>query len=569
MGANKSCLSPLVTLPMSKSLRIIPLGGVGEIGKNMTAFEYADDSSADDAILVVDAGMMFPEAHMLGVDLVIPDISYLLENRDKVLGIIITHGHEDHIGALPYILPRLNVPLYATKLTAGLIQVKLKLHKIRDATINVIQERDTFSLGPFTIETFHVSHSIPDGVGMALTTPIGTVVHSGDFKFDPNPVDGEMSDFAKLAELGTRGVLALLSDSTNADSPGHTPSEQVIADTFARVFALADGRIIVATFASNISRIQQAIDAAKRFERKVCIVGRSIQDNVKMSVELGYLDVDPNRFIRADELDDYAASEILIVCTGGQGEPTSALTKMANREHKQVSLKKGDTVILSSSAIPGNEEMVNKTLNNLFREGATVYYDRFLDVHVSGHASQEEQKWMLNLVHPKYFIPIHGEYRHLVIHGRLAEALGYRSDQVLIVENGDVVEFDAQQRAHILREQVNAADVLVDGIGIGDIGAVVLRDRHHLAQDGFFIAMLGINMRTGEIVFGPEIETRGFVYNPEAESTIEGAKQIIRNAVAASAHDTGLSTTLKQVLSEYLYKTTRRRPMVIPVVTEL
>lgn len=548
---------------MSNKLRIIPLGGVGEIGKNMTVFEY------DDSILVLDAGMMFPDAHMLGVDLVIPDISYLLENRERVLGIIVSHGHEDHIGALPYILPRLNVPLYATKLTAGLIQVKLKLHKVRDATINVIKERDTLQLGPFTVETFHVSHSIPDGIGTALTTPVGTIVHSGDFKFDPDPADGEMTDFAKLAEFGTRGVLALLSDSTNADSPGHTPSERIIGDTFARVFALAEGRIIVATFASNISRIQQAIDAAQRFERRVCIVGRSIQDNVKMSVELGYLQVDPNRFIRADELDDYSDAEILIVCTGGQGEPASALTKMGNREHKQVTLKKGDTVILSASAIPGNEEMVNKTLNNLFREGATVYYDRFMDVHVSGHASQEEQKWMIQLVRPKYFIPVHGEYRHLVIHGRLAESLGYQPENVLVVEKGDVIEFDLQGRGHVARGLVAAADVLVDGLGIGDIGNVVLRDRHQLAQDGFFIAMLGIDLRTGEIVFGPEIETRGFVYNPEAESLIEGAKQTIRDAVAASAHDTGLSATLKQVLGEYLYKTTRRRPMVIPVVTEL
>jgi ribonuclease J len=360
-----------------------------------------------------------------------------------------------------------------------------------------------------------------------------------------------------------------MSDSTNADSPGHTQSEQVIQDTFARVFALAEGRIIIATFASNISRIQQAIDAAKRFERKVCMVGRSIQDNVRMAVELGYLNVDPNRFIRTDELEDYTSSEILIVCTGGQGEPTSALAKMANREHKQVTLKNGDTVILSASAIPGNEQMVNRTLNNLFREGATVYYDRFMDVHVSGHASQEEQKWMINLVRPKYFIPVHGEYRHLVIHGRLAEALNYPSENVFIVENGDVIEFDETGHPRVLRQAVSAADVLVDGLGVGDIGAVVLRDRHHLAQDGFFIAMLGINMRTGEIVFGPEIETRGFVYNPEAEDTLEGAKQVIRDAVASSAHDTGLSMTLKQVLGEYLYKTTRRRPMVIPVVTEL
>lgn len=554
---------------MTKTLRIIPLGGVGEIGKNMTALEYRDDRAADDAIMVIDAGMMFPEAHMLGVDLVIPDISYLIENRDKVLGIVITHGHEDHIGALPYILPRLNVPLYATRLTAGLIQVKLKLNKVRDATIHVVPDRATFSLGPFTIETFHVSHSIPDGVGVAVTTPVGTVVHSGDFKFDPNPVDGAMTDFAKLADLGARGVLALMSDSTNADSPGHTPSEQVIADTFARVFALAEGRILVATFASNISRIQQAIDAATRFNRKVCIIGRSMQDNVRMAVELGYLNADPLQFIRADEVDNYTSSQVVIICTGGQGEPTSALTKMANREHKQVTLRPGDTIVLSASAIPGNEEMINKTLNNLFREGATVYYDRFLNVHVSGHASQEEEKWMINLVRPKFFIPVHGEYRHLVMHARLAQELGYRSENIFIVENGDVVEFDDHARGRVLRQGVSVTDVLVDGIGVGEIGSVVLRDRHHLAQDGFFIAMLGIDMRTGEIVFGPEIETRGFVYAPEAESVLEGARQVIRDAVKASAHDTGLSTTLKQALSAYLYKTTHRRPMVIPVVTEM
>lgn len=554
---------------MSKTLRIIPLGGVGEIGKNMTALEYRDDLDANDAILIIDAGMMFPEAHMLGVDLVIPDIAYLLENRAKVLGIVITHGHEDHIGALPYILPRLNVPLYATRLTAGLIQVKLKLNKVRDANIEVIPDRAAFQLGPFLVETFHVSHSIPDGVGVAVTTPIGTVVHSGDFKFDPNPVDGAMTDFAKLAELGARGVLALLSDSTNADSPGHTPSEHVIADTFARVFALAEGRIIIATFASNISRIQQALDAAARFNRKVCIVGRSMQDNVRMAVELGYLNADPQQFIRADEAEHITSSQVVIVCTGGQGEPTSALAKMANREHKQVTLRPGDTIILSASAIPGNEEMINKTLNNLFREGATVYYDRFLDVHVSGHASQEEQKWMINLVRPKFFIPVHGEYRHLVMHARLAQELGYRRENIFIVENGDVIELDDHTRGRVLRQEVSATDVLVDGIGIGDIGNVVLRDRHHLAQDGFFIAVLGINMRTGEIVFGPEIETRGFVYEPEAESLLEGAKQVIRQATAASAHDMGLSATLKQELSAYLYKTTRRRPMVIPVVTEL
>jgi ribonuclease J len=544
-------------------LRIIPLGGLGEIGKNMLALEY------DDAILVIDAGLMFPNEDMLGVDIVVPDVSYLVQNRDKVRGIVITHGHEDHIGGLPYILPQLNVPLYGTRLTAGLIEVKLRVHKIRDAVIHTVSERDRIDLNPFTVETFHVSHSIPDGVGLAISTPIGCVVHSGDFKFDPSPVDGELTDFSKLAEVGGRGVLALLSDSTNADSPGHTPSEQVINETFARVFALADGRVIVATFASNISRIQQAIDAAVRFNRKVAIVGRSMQDNVRMANELGYLRASEEIFIRPDELGHYAPNEIAIVCTGGQGEPTSALARMANRDHRHVTLMPGDTVILSATAIPGNEELVNRTLNNLFREGAIVYYDRLMNVHVSGHGSREEQKLMLNLVRPKYFIPIHGEYRHLVMHARLAESLGYATENIFVVENGAVIEFDEDRRGRVCPAKVSAEDILVDGLGVGDIGNVVLRDRHHLSQDGFFIAMLGLDGRTHEIVFGPEIETRGFVYAPMAEDIIAGAKALVRTTVARSAHDLGLSQTLKDVLSQYLYQHTRRRPMVIPVVTEV
>ncbi len=544
-------------------LRIIPLGGLGEIGKNMMALEY------DNAILIIDAGLMFPNEDMLGVDIVIPDLSYLLANRDKIRGLVITHGHEDHIGALPYILPRLNVPVYGTRLTVGLIEVKLRQHRIRDAVVHTIGERDRIDLNPFVVETFHVSHSIPDGVGLAISTPLGCVVHSGDFKFDPSPIDGELSDFAKLAEVGGRGVLALLSDSTNADSPGHTPSEQVITETFARVFALSAGRVIVATFASNISRIQQAIDTAARFGRKVAIVGRSMQDNVRMASELGYMHVPDNIFIRPDELNHYPPNEITIVCTGGQGEPTSALARMANREHRFVTLMPGDTVILSATAIPGNEELVNRTLNNLFREGATVYYDSLINVHVSGHGSREEEKLMLNLVRPKYFIPVHGEYRHLVLHARLAEEIGYPRENIFVVENGTVIEIDENGRACILEEKVSAEPVLVDGLGVGDIGTVVLRDRHHLSQDGFFIAMIGLDQRTREIVFGPEIETRGFVYAPLAEDIIEGAKTLIRETVAHSAHDIGISQTLKDVLSQYLYHHTRRRPMVIPVVTEM
>jgi len=548
---------------LNPKLKIIPLGGAGEIGKNMTVVEYAD------AILVIDAGLMFPEADMLGVDIVIPDIAYLLEHKEQVRAIIITHGHEDHIGALPYILPRLNVPIYATPLTRGLIEVKLKSHKLLKATtLHTIQMGDTLQLDPFTIETFHVSHSVPDGIGLAVTTPVGTVVHSGDFKFDPSPVDGQLTDFARLAQLGARGVLALMSDSTNADSPGHTPSEQIINESFARVFALAEGRVIVATFASNISRIQQVIDTAARFNRKVAVVGRSMVDNVKMATELGYLRAPENILIRVEQSHKYAPNEIAIVCTGGQGEPTSALSRMANHDHKQVTLTAGDTVILSSSAIPGNEEMINRTLNNLFRAGAIVFYDRLMDVHVSGHASREEQKLMINLVRPKYFIPIHGEYRHLVLHTRLAQSLGIAAENTFVVENGARIEFD-ESGARVEHNAVAASDVLVDGLGIGDVGTTVLRDRQHLSQDGFLVALVTRDAHTGEIVFGPEIITHGFVYTAEAGDLIARTKQVIIDALDKGSRASGQSAKLKEVLSQFLYAQTKRRPMVIPVVTEV
>jgi ribonuclease J len=549
---------------LKPKLRIIPLGGAGEIGKNMTVIEYAD------AILVVDAGLMFPESDMLGVDIVIPDISYLLERKERVRGIVITHGHEDHIGGLPYVLPRLNVPIYATTLTRGLIEVKLRSHKLlKDATLHTLQTRDTIQLDPFTIETFHVSHSIPDGIGLAITTPAGIIVHTGDFKFDPSPVDGQLTDFAKLAELGGRGVLVLLSDSTNADSLGYTPSESTITESFVRVFATAEGRVIVATFASNISRVQQVIDTATRFNRKVAIVGRSMQDNVKMAMELGYLRVPEETLIRADQMREHASNEIAVICTGGQGEPTSALVRMANHDHRQVTLTPGDTVILSSTAIPGNEELINRTLNNLFRAGAIVYYDKLMDVHVSGHASQEEEKLMLNLVRPKYFIPIHGEYRHLALHARLAQSIGIPAENVFIIENGAIVEFDEHGNARVAPETVPASDVLVDGIGIGDVGTTVLRERHHLSEDGFLVALVTLDAHTGDIVFGPEIITHGFVYAEVAEDLIAGAKAEITNALKKGGRGTALSAKLKDVLSQYLYQKTHRRPMVIPVVTEI
>jgi ribonuclease J len=549
---------------MKPKLKIIPLGGAGEIGKNMTLIEYAG------SILVIDAGLMFPESDMLGVDIVIPDITYLLEHRDNVRGIVVTHGHEDHIGALPYVLSRLNVPIYATTLTRGLIEVKLKQHKLlKEATLHTIRMRDTVPLDPFTIETFHVSHSVPDSIGLAITTPAGIVVHSGDFKFDPSPVDGQLTDFAALAQLGGRGVLALLSDSTNADSPGHTPSESSIYESFTRVFALAEGRIIIATFASNISRIQQIVDVATQFNRKVVIIGKSMQENVKMAIELGYLRVREGVLIRADQMHQYEKNQIVIVCTGGQGEPTSALVRMANRDHKQVTLTAGDSVILSATPIPGNEEMINRTLNNLFRAGAFVYYDELMHVHVSGHASQEEQKLMLNLIRPKYFIPMHGEYRHLVLHARLAQSLGIPAENIFVIENGAVVEFDEQGNARLLHDRVPASDVLVDGIGIGDVGSTVLRERHHLSEDGFFIALITIDSHTGEVVFGPEIITHGFVYTEAAEDLIAGAKEAIADTLRKGGRGGTLGLALKDVLSKYLYQQTHRRPMVIPVITEL
>jgi len=549
---------------MNPKLKIIPLGGAGEIGKNMTVVEY------DDTIVIIDAGLMFPESDMLGVDIVIPDITYVLERADKVRGIVITHGHEDHIGALPYVLPRLNVPIYATRLTRGLIEVKLKSHKLlKDATLHTLQQRDTVQLGALTIETFHVSHSVPDGIGVAITSPVGTVVHTGDFKFDPSPVDGQLTDFAKLAEIGGRGVLALMSDSTNADTPGHTPSEEIISDSFARVFAMSNERIIVATFASNISRIQQVIDTAVKYNRKVAVVGKSMQDNVKMAIDLGYLRVSEGTLIRIEQMSKFAANEMVIACTGGQGEPTSALVRMANGTHKQVTLVVGDTVILSATAIPGNEQMINRTLNNLFRAGAIVYYDELMDVHVSGHASREEQKLMINLLRPKYFIPVHGEYRHLVLHARLAQALNMPKENVFVVENGAIVEFDEAGFGCVSKETAPASDVLVDGIGIGDVGTTVLRERHHLSEDGFLVALVTLDIHTGEIVLGPEIITHGFVYAETSEDIIAGAKQAIVETLKGEGRGTALSATLKEVLSRYLYQKTHRRPMVIPVVTEV
>ena len=548
-------------------LRIIPLGGLGEIGKNCLLVEYQDE------IVMIDAGVMFPENDMLGVDLVIPDITYLQDKVDKIRGLVITHGHEDHIGALPYLLPRLGMPpLYATRLTQGLIAIKLKEHRLLEAArLQTIQAGDSISLGSFQIEFFHVSHSIPDGVGLALHTPIGTVVHSGDFKFDHTPVDGRLTDFARLASLGQHGVLVLLSDSTNADSPGYTPSEKLVGEMLDNVFARAAKRIIIATFASNISRIQQIVDAALRYDRRVGIVGRSMVENVRMARDLGYLDVPEGVLLRLDELNRLPPDQVVIVTTGSQGEPTSALSRMANRDYQPLPIVPGDTVVISATPIPGNEESVNHTIDNLFRLGADVLYNDIMDVHVSGHAGQEEQKLMLNLVQPRYFVPIHGEYRHLRLHARLAEAVGVEPDNIFVLEDGQIVEFAPGMGR--LAGEVPADYVFVDGLGVGDVGDVVLRDRQALSQDGVVIATVTVDKKTGRPLGEPDIISRGFVYERQSEELLALARDRLMQVLESSAQQTAewsfLNTKIKETLGKLFYEQTHRHPMILPVVTEV
>ncbi len=550
-----------------ENLKIIPLGGCNEIGKNMTVLEYQND------IIIVDCGLMFPQDEMLGIDFVIPDITYLEQNKNKIRGILITHGHEDHIGGLPYILPKISPPLYATKLTKGLIEVKLSEFSLRKPQINTIRAGDVLNLGNFKIEFFHVTHSIPDCVGLAIYTPVGLVVHTADFKFDYTPVNEKPTDFDRLAEYGQQNVLVALSDSTNVEVEGYTPSEKTLGQTFNNIFENAEGRIIVTSFASLINRIQQVVNAAVRYHRKVAISGRSMLNNINIAMKMGYLAIPRDTLIDIKEIKKYPDNKIAILCTGSQGEEMSALVRMASGDHKQIKIKKGDTVVISASPIPGNERSISNTINDLFKEGANVIYGKKVDIHVSGHASQEELKMMLNLLAPKFFIPVHGEYRHLHLHGELAKSVGIKKENIIIAEDGNVLEF-GPNFGQKTTKKVPASYVMVDGLGVGDVGNIVLRDRHVMAKDGIFVVIMTIDKATGKMITSPDIISRGFVYMRESEDLIRRTREEVKNSLEVRngqypANWTFIKNKIRDDISEFLYNQTKRRPMVLPVIIEV
>ena len=549
-------------------LRLIPLGGLGEVGKNMFVVEYGDD------MLVVDAGLMFPEDEMLGIDLVLPDFSYIKRNSDKLRGVILTHGHEDHTGALPYLLKEVNVPVYGTRLTLGLIRVKLEEYHLLGMTRLIeIHPNNSIKLGCFKLEFFRMSHSIPDGVGVAIHTPVGLIIHSGDFKLDQTPIDGHVIEFDKLSALRELGVLALLSDSTNAEMPGYTASERIVGDTLQKIFERAQARIVVASFASHIHRLQQVIDTAHKFGRKLAITGRTMENNIRIASELGYLKIPKKMIIHPAEMKRFSPKQICVLSTGSQGEPLSALARMANNEHKWISIEDGDTVIISASAVPGNEKSIFQTIDRLFKCGADVFYESVSGVHVSGHGAQEELKLMINLVKPKYFIPVHGEYRHLKHHAGLATELGVHKDNIFIASNGDVIEFDGNGSAW-MKERVTAGAVLVDGLGVGDIGDVVLRDRQQLASDGILIVVVTIDRQNGQIIAGPDLVTRGFVYVRESGELLDEArdkvtKTLERTAAEAITDWAILKADVRRTLSSFIYDKIKRRPMIMPIIVEV
>lgn len=550
-----------------QKLKVIPLGGLQEIGKNMTVFEYGDE------IVVVDCGLSFPEDDMLGIDHVIPDISYLIKNRDKVRAVILTHGHEDHIGAMPYFLKEINVPVYGTRLTLGLLKYKLEEHRILSmAKLVDVEPGETIRLGAFKIEFIRTTHSIADSVALALHTPVGVVVHTSDFKIDYTPIEGETTDLARLAELGRKGVLLLMGDSTNAERPGYTMSERTVGETFEDIFMDAKSRIIVASFASNVHRIQQVIDAACKFNRKVTVVGRSMVNVVNVAIELGYLNVPEGTLVDVDMIDKYPPEKMVVITTGSQGEPMSALSRMAVNEHKKVEIEPSDLIIISASPIPGNEKSIFRVIDELFKKGADVIYETLADVHVSGHACQEELKLIHNLVRPKFFVPVHGEYRHLKQHANLAARMGMPPENIFVMEIGQVLELSHNSAK--INGSVTSGRVLVDGLGVGDVGSIVLRDRKLLSQDGLIVVVITTEKASGQIIAGPDIISRGFVYVRESEDLMEDAREIIKKTLSRldgkRANDwAAKKSVIKNDLREYLYEKTKRKPMILPIIMEI
>ena len=549
-----------------QKLQIIPLGGLGEIGKNMNIIRYGDD------MILLDAGLMFPDEEMLGVDLVIPDITYILENQQCLKAIVLTHGHEDHIGALPYILKKLSVPVYGTKLTLGILEGRLKENGVDSGNLRVVTPGDSVNSGCFNIGFIRVNHSIPDSVGLSIKTPIGMIVHTGDFKFDYTPIDNKMTDFRRFADLGNRGVLLLMADSTNSEKEGHTPSEKSVGAAFDREFSTATGRIIIATFSSNVHRIQQAIDTAVKYKRKVAILGRSMVNVVNISLEIGYIHAPEGTIIDVDEINNFTANRIVIVTTGSQGEPMSALTRMSMSDHRKVGIVPGDKVIISATPIPGNEKFVTKIVDNLLRLGANVVYSRSEGIHVSGHASREELKLMHNLIRPKFFIPVHGEYHHLVTHAKLAEELGMPKENIFVGENGNIFEFTRDSGKIVGR--VTSGVVMVDGLGVGDVGNIVLRDRRQLSQDGILIVVITMFREGNKIVSTSDVVSRGFVYVRESEELMVDIKNRVQQVLKFCENEqitdwTTIKLSVKDVLAQYLFDKTRRRPMILPIIMEV
>ena len=553
--------------PTTSRLRFIPLGGLGEVGKNMAVVEYGDD------IILIDVGMGFPEEEMFGVDLVLPDISYLEGKRERIKGIFITHGHEDHIGGLPWLLSQINAPIYGTPLSLGLISNKLReRNKLAEADLRTVQAGDTIDAGAFQVEFVHVCHSIPDACLLAVHTPLGTIIHTGDFKLDPTPIDGFLTDYQTLGRLGREGVLGLFTDCVHVETPGYTPSEQEVGKTLGPIIANAPGRVIIATFASLISRVQQIMDIGYKYNRKIALLGRSLENNVQVAVELGYLNIPKGVLVSVADTAKLFDNEVLVICTGAQGEPTSALSRIANDDSRYWSVKRGDTYILSASPIPGNETSVGRVINNLFSKGADVIYSSLARVHVSGHASQEEHKLMLNLLRPKYVIPIHGERRHLELYSKIAQSVGIAQSNIFFVDNGSVVELNEEEAAIVGR--VPAGNVFVDGLSVGEVGQVVVRDRQLLARDGILLVVVSVDRQSGQIMAGPDIVTRGFVYAAEAGELLENNKEQVRKALTHQNSNTPpewsyLNKKIRDTVSQYLYEQTKRRPMVLPVVMEV